>query len=377
MNAIIQAMDVFYNVYFFFLISIVLLLIPLIFYSDFENKYARSYDNMLSGYIVLGSIALFGLRGWDIGTDTAHYVKMFFKMSNFSQLSNAINHGPLAPKDPGFSLLLFYAEKYLNLRIFFIMVATLFVIPLYIAIRRMATINRSVMLFGFACFYYFPLLGINVIRQGLCLSFVILAFTILKNWSLKNFLIFLLLVLIGLSFHISGVIVVVFYFIARLIRINSLYYVVLAITAVLARMSLGLVNLPIIGPMIALNDRIDAYSAGLGTQPPSGLQLSKIVYHSAVFFWAYYNLNKLNDSFYNHIFRLFIALTSFYFLCLNMSYSDRFGVLSWILTPILIGYPMVNYKGIVSKPSLSLTGQYFIFMTYSAYVFILLRPYLK
>lgn len=233
------------------------------------------------------------------------------------------------------------------------------------------------MLFGFVCLYNFTSLGINVIRQGLSLAFIILSFTYTQQGGVKNILLFILFALLGISFHLSGFIIVLMFLITKVVRVNFLYYVVLAITVILAYMKLGLINLPVIGPLIALDDRADAYAAGLGSQPPSGLQLSKIVFHGAILLWSYFNLKSLNDKFYAHLYRLFIGLTAFYFLCLNMSYSDRFGVMSWILSPILVGYPLVNYKNIVKYSSLSLLGQYLIFMTYSFYVYILAKPYLK
>jgi|GEM_PF-2476988 len=378
MNGIFQTYDVFYNVYALFLISIVIMLIPLFYYTDMENRYGKTYDNILCAYIIIGATALFGLRGWDIGTDTAAYLTMFAKMETVSHLPTALSKSsPVQVRDIGFSTLLFYATRFMSPRAFIVLIAFLFVFPLYLAVNRVATINKAFMLFGFVCFFNFTSLGVNVIRQGISLAFIILSFTYTQKGGIKNILLFLILAILGISFHLSGIIIVVMFLITKIVRANFLYYVILAITFILAYMDLGLINLPVIGPLIELDDRVDAYASGLGSQPPSGLQMSKLVFHGAIILWSSYNLNILNNKFYLHIYRLFIALTAFYFLCLNMSFSDRFGVMSWLLSPILVGYPLVNYKNIVKYSSLFLMGQYLIFMLYSFYVYILARPYVK
>lgn len=378
MNGIFQTYSTFYNVYALFLMSIIVLLVPLLYYADMENRYGKSYDKILCAYIILGSTILLGLRGADIGTDTVAYLKMYAKMESVSYLSTVLSKSsPVQVKDVGFTTLMYFASRCMSPRAFMAIIAFLFVFPLYLSVNRMATINKALMLFGFVCLYNFTSLGINVIRQGLSLAFIILSFTYTQQGGVKNILLFILFALLGISFHLSGFIIVLMFLITKVVRVNFLYYVVLAITVVLAYMKLGLINLPVIGPLIALDDRADAYAAGLGSQPPSGLQLSKIVFHGAILLWSYFNLKSLNDKFYAYLYRLFIGLTAFYFLCLNMSYSDRFGVMSWILSPILVGYPLVNYKNIVKYSSLSLLGQYLIFMTYSFYVYILAKPYLK
>jgi len=378
MNGIFQTYSVFYNVYALFLISIVIMLIPLFYYADIENRYAKAYDNVLCAYIVIVATVLFGFRGWDIGTDTAAYLKMYAQMETVSHLSTAWSKSsPVPVKDLGFTTLLYYATRLMSPRAFVALTAFLFVFPLYLAVNKMATINKALMLFGFVCFFNFTSLGINVIRQGLSLSFIILSFTYTLKGGIKNTLLFVILAVLGVSFHLSGIIIVVMFLITKVVRGNILYYIILALTFILAYMKLGLINLPIIGPLIELDDRADAYAAGLGSQPPSGLQMSKLVFHSAVIIWSSYNLNILNNKYYSHIYRLFIALTAFYFLCLNMSYSDRFGVMSWMLSPILVGYPLVNYKNIVKYPTLYLIGQYLIFMLYSFYIYVMIKPYLK
>src|SRR5690606_6581107 len=140
------------------------------FYTDFNDKYGRQYDKIVCAYIVLFTICFFGFRGFDIGRDTPGYLRAFRNVQAQPDLESAMNSYILA-RDPYFNAALYYISKIANERFFIVITAALFILPIQAAVKRITTINRSVLLFGFVCLMNFTSLGTNVIRQGISLSF--------------------------------------------------------------------------------------------------------------------------------------------------------------------------------------------------------------
>ncbi len=362
----IQTPDVFYNVYFLFIVSIMLMLIPLIFYADFENKYARPYDNLLCVYIILGAVTLLGLRGWDVGTDTPAYLRSFHEMQTKSSIESTLQ-GHVISRDPVFNVFTYLTTKITNDRGYLITIAILYLLPIVITANRIGKINKSVLLFGFVCLLNFTSLGINILRQGISLSFLVLATTYVTRLSFKNTILFIVCSTLAISFHFSALIAVLFMILVLFVKSNWIYFATFFVCTVMAYLKLGLINFPVIGPLLELNERISTYATGEASQVPSGLQLSNLTFHLSVIGWSVYNNTLFHDKYYGIISRLFLALSCFFFLCLNISFSDRFGVLSWILVPILIAYPLLNYRGITKYQMITLIGMFLVLGIYTFY----------
>src|SRR5690606_8056944 len=79
---------------------------------------------------------------------------------------------------------------------------------------------------------------------------------------------------------------------------------------------------------------------GKGDREGSGLSLFILVFQFLGIISGLIFRSRIDSNIYDFFYKLYMLLTSLYFLFLNVSFSDRFGVFSWILLPIIIVYPL-------------------------------------
>lgn len=188
--------------------------------------------------------------------------------------------------------------------------------------------------------------GNNVIRSGLCLSFIILAF------SIKNTLIQLLLCFIAINFHKSGLIPIGAFLIASYYKkIN--YEIIWIYCLILSALNLDLS--PLFEMVGFLDNRIDDYI--INTESNSrfyhtGFRIDFIIYSLAPIYIsknAIKNL-RIKNTTYLTIYNSYLIINSFWLLVIRAPFTDRFAYLSWFMIPFLTLYPYLNKKEFNNNP---------------------------
>jgi len=165
----------------------------------------------------LNWILLSGLRHLSIGADTLKYGYFFEQAKNISWINlwnervNIFIHGALG-KDPGYIIFQKLIQLFTgNYRVYLIIIAVIFTVPLGIWIYRNSS-NYLMSFLIYSCMFY-SFFSITGTRQTIATAMVV--FVGYKFIKERNLWVFLLLNLLAASIHFSVICFLPFYFIAN------------------------------------------------------------------------------------------------------------------------------------------------------------------
>jgi hypothetical protein len=181
--------------------SYILLLSSVIFLSPITKK--RETKNIITLFYIF--LLFFACTRFGIGTDYFSYYNIFSGLpASFNNLTllKLASYGI----EPGFSLLIILFKR-LNLSyVQFVAFCSFIPLTLIFFIIQKHSINKTVSLFIFLANYYAVYIE-NLVRQGIAMSIFIYA--ILYLISTKKTINFLIIILIGTTFHVSLIIALI------------------------------------------------------------------------------------------------------------------------------------------------------------------------
>lgn len=273
---------------------------------------------------------LFGGRDELTGADTNAYLWQF---DNYDWINYGIEQGLYftylflnKAGLPSQSILYFFAFFYL--------------LAWALAIRRWSrVIGAEPLLIFFTLFslFFFKSMGINVIRQGLSLAFLLasLSFIFVPK---KNRIIAFVLLAVALSFHFSSVMAVLLfmgaYWSRRVdMRILLLLY---AVTVVLAAANIGILAFKdVLGSLIVQEGKSD-YLTNESELYTVGFKPQFVAFNTIFLLLFLYLRKKVNFTSYEILLRFFILSSCIFFLAFQIPYSDRWGLIGWVAIPFLL-----------------------------------------
>lgn len=353
--------EIFYNKILLF-IKIVIIFINIILLAEyfFKNRIYKNFEKYLILFFSLMYMVVFAIRPIIPYSDTAVYL---YKYENLKTFHDVLEGG----KD-----ILFFIYSYFTKLIFenktgyLFFIAFAYLTPLLIALIRF---KHSFLIFSlFTLTFSFENLGINIIRQGIGLSFFTLALILFFKNKKSSFIYFFVAVL----FHISLLIPVALFFI--LIKIKNLYTasIILMCCSILSVLNINIIsfieNIPIISAIF--EERNQNYSEVVANYKvgfrPDFFLYNYIFILLGYFIYFKFKFIKLEDKRnYLIILNLFIILSSLFFLMFTQSFSDRYGVLSWQLIPLLFLPFILQYKS-----KIGFINIFTIFLFYATISFI-------
>lgn len=247
-------------------------------------------------------------------------------------------------KDVVFNYFMKFCSGIMTVDIFFLLCAFMYIIPLYVAVRRM---------FPQYWFYAFMMLvvsmsfwayGTNGIRNGIATSFFILAITRRNPVNMGIWM------LLGVSFHKSLLIPIAAFIVSRYHTKSENYLkawlVAIPLSLVLGKfwenfiMGLGLVE----------NDRLQGYfeedSEFTEQFSSTGFRWDFLLYSFTGVYagWYFIIKKKFQDPLYIRFYNIYLIANAFWILLIQATFSNRFAYLSWFLLGIVIIYPFLVNK---------------------------------
>jgi hypothetical protein len=297
-----------------------------------KNKMLSKVSTSLAIAFCLIFIFLFGLRKDTIGTDTPNYL---FQFDRFETI------------DFGNDVVMYYIYLLWNLlnlpfQTFLMAMSILFVGIISLSIHKNSIkfdSNSFLILFSFLSLFFFQSLGINVIRQGVSLSFLLLAIinyqndnSVKKAWLLPMF--------ISVIFHFTSIIPIVIYFLIiffKKIKLKFFYFFYLVCFG-LSIVSVSILSFKdYIGFLMVDERRMSSYLSGTDEIYTIGFKPQFVAFNTFfLFYFIYIKDNFLKDEYYDNILKYYITMSGIFFLTFQISYSDRWGLMSWIVIPILL-----------------------------------------
>lgn len=367
------------------IIVLVAVLVSFIFIAEaFSKIYHPKLDLSLLVFCLGLLIVLMGTRDFTTGTDTIRYVRDFQKLQELNAFDfEFIVARSTVGRDPIFVVFSYLVGRAFSASSYIFILAFLFYFLFYSFIKRITDKYFLLHLLVFLCFLFFLSLAVNILRTGLSVMLVLYGLSFLFNnarfMSFKdinkgNAFLALLFIFLGVAFHAASIILVASVVIVACFRGGiSVYILGLLASLVLAYLGYSLENLPLIGQYLAASGRTDLYYSDNATQPPSGVNTYVVVFTMLIL--SYYMLQpreiKMSAT-YSTVAKIYLVLAMFYSFCLNIAYSDRFGIYSWIFIPLLLIYPVVVRRKLYSKQGfyMALFGvMYFLLMLYRISVY--------
>lgn len=222
-------------IYFLLLFLIVVLGI---FFQPLNIKISNKVCDGQTFYVVIIGIfliALCGLRGTEIGNDTGMYRYIFESMSHldWKEYWKEYHYWEV-----GYYFLQFAVSRFWGYQIFLIIAAVLSIGPVVFIIHRYSA-DKVFSFVLYVCFTYYTFC-FSMLRQGIALGFIMLAYHQIRQRNLKCFLI---LTMAAVSFHTSALLFLPIYWIDKIPyqRITILFSAFLMMAAYIFKDNLWLI----------------------------------------------------------------------------------------------------------------------------------------
>lgn len=303
------------------------------------TKYKRSTDELLCYSYLFFSIIYFSLRTLENSIDTLSYKTIYFdSITYFSSLSDYLSANR---KSIIFSFFAYYFAKYFS---FFFFKLFFCLINHFLLFKIVTKLNR------FLGFQYKIVL--------LILFTLIFPYTSIQGGLIMNSISILILLLSTIYFFERKLMYCFLSIITSIMLHQSAFIYAIALITVITLRDLKLIYfktafmLNII--LVYLGFYIFRYFdfelitefndiALLASDYKIGFKTSFILFNSFFFFLFWFlgsNKSKLFDFFY----KLFIVLSIIFFQSFNIAFSDRVGLYSWVLIPIIIFTLLEKYE---------------------------------
>ena len=319
-----------------------------------NKRLARTHIG-LTVIFALAMIAAIGLYPEDLSIDKPRYANMYVR--------SLLEGGSSEFRDPGWAV-----YSYLWGMVFGVHINLFFLLTAFIYVGGVFWMSRSTFPKEYIGYFIvmsagclgFSNYGTNVIRAGIAISLLLLAY------SLKIKTIFrLLLAFIAISFQISMIIPFVAFVGSKFIKQTWLavlfWGVCLILSAADFDMSIIFENLGFV------DERVDKYVGTIddvGGRYNKGFRVDFLLYSIAPMMISFYYLyiKRIKDARYNHIIRTYLLANAVWLLAIRIAYSDRLAYLSWFMIPYLTLYPVIIHNHKFRFPQQILLLVMYVFM---------------
>lgn len=294
-----------------------------------NNKYNN--NALLVFLFLLFSISIYNVE-IQATPDLSNYFNRFSRLDGLKLTDLNFNLG----EEPLFDLLQWLIVNTTGSFNFFLVTAWLIIfLNITFSVKRMFPANYILfVLFSFSCYFIFFSYILNTMRQGLAISFIILAISLLI--TNRDKMLFYLSIVAAPLFHISALPISVVLLITRFFDVKLKYI----LTAWVGAIFLFVTNLNSLLFSRFNHTLMDSYtSEGVLSSYSSTNRLDFLLF--SVFFGVLFLLaskfffNHQNKE-YSELIKYYLILNT-YFLCLGfIGFSDRVASFSWMLIPILI-----------------------------------------
>lgn len=304
---------------------------------ELTNKENLRGNNFLGIFLLIIVVFYAGLRPISFAFgDMGIYARLYedFQENNFIEIRG----------DFLFYFFIKACSKIMSPEIFFLICMFIYTYPLYLVSKRLFKEYWFYAFFMLIVSVSFWSYGTNGIRNGLATSIFLLAIT------QKNKKILLLLLIATVNIHQSLVIVVVIYLITTYFKNTKFIFIFWLLSIPLSLILGGVLETFFLSAGFDGGDKLEGYLSVNEEYQESfsktGFRWDFLIYSSTgVLAGLYFIFKKqLEDTFYTHLFNLFLLTNAVWIIVIRANFSNRFAYLSWFMLGIVIIYPLLKYK---------------------------------
>lgn len=199
-------------------------------------------------------------------------------------------------------------------------------------------------LFSYTLFAFFYSYATMALRQGMAISFILMAISFLINngTDRSNNIKALLCLVVSILFHWTSFPFALATWLLFKFEIKLRYLIVIWITFALMFV-LGIQD-NILSPIFNLIPKLDIYTSTQVLSNYSGVNRNDFFLFSAIWiiycvvFYIYFCKNGT----YKQLIKLYVSFNSIFLLFGFVAYSDRIAGYSWFLIPVIVWYPLLK-----------------------------------
>lgn len=315
----------------------------MLFEKNIKNRQRTRISMTLIFFFLLFFGLLFGSRNEDIGTDTPMYMWQYQNLFRFGAMEET--------REPLYRYLIISLRSISeNPRFFLYFMAFIYVYTIFLFIKNYESsdkknnINKFLFFISIISMPSFLSFGINIIRQGISIGFLLNA---LNSYNKKQYKWTLFFIFFSLNFHFTSLVPIILFSITKIlakVRINLLIYFA---GIVLAYFKVGILALIGYLPFLSQYDpRFSAYiTSDKNWDYNVGFKPQFVIFNTAFLIISLYIKNRIkrNNYEYDRLINYFCLSSFIFFMAFQIPYSDRWGIFSWCVIPLLLS-PLVDMK---------------------------------
>lgn len=272
--------------------------------------------------------------------DTVNYAYVYEMLSDVSSYTDILSGDEII-----FNSFMFHCSKVMDVSFFFLIIEVIYVVPIYLACRKLAGNNSGIMmLFCFAAFSFFSY-GVNGIRNGIACSLIILALSLIQG-STRDKIICVILCLLAIGSHKSTALPVICMLLALFIK-NPRVMFLFWLGSILLSLAVGS-QIENFFVSLGFDDRMDTYlNADEETMEQFstvGFRWDFLLYSCVPIVMGWYLIfrKRIYNNTYLLLLGTYIFANAFWIMVIRSSFSNRFAYLSWFLYPMVLSYPLLK-----------------------------------
>ena len=303
----------------------------------------RSYDYRPIILFSLFYIIFFGLRPISkFFGDTGIYASQYSLLANYGVFD--LEGTEELSSDWLFSLIQKFCASTIDVHLWFMLMMCCYIIPMYKGCKQIDVIHGALlMLFCIGSFQFYTF-SVNGVRNGIACSIMILAVAVLVKHRLFLAAIFSF---IAIGFHKSAALPAAALFFTYYVR-SPKYMFITWIGAICVSLAVG----SLIDTLFSAISYDERLTTELQANDADGLVLEHrfrwdfLLYSSMPIILAAYAIfkRKLYDTAYLLLLGTYMYANSFWVLAIRAMFSNRIAYLSWFIYPIVLAYPLLNFR---------------------------------
>lgn len=303
------------------------------------SKEAGAYSRIAAICFLLLISLLFGFRSIDVGTDTQSYFELFSIMKSYSNISDFYND---VRGDYLFITIMYGFAKFFNYSSFLLLISLLTAYFQYIYIDKVSEKGRKfnflLLVLFLSSLFSMPSIFVNIIRNGLAITILLIfSYYLLLN-DRKRIVIWGGLALLG--HHTIIIPMIMMIAVKYLIKVDiKWFYFLYIIVLCLSILNVGIHQISFLAELGI--DKVNNYIFYEETNYKIGFRLDFALFNTffALLFYFFYRKTKQ----YEFYLKYYLLSSCLFFFWFHIPFSDRMGLYSWIVIPIL-SFLGVNYK---------------------------------
>jgi hypothetical protein len=292
-------------------------------------KVSDKSKNIILMIQVLSVSLFFGLRDASVGADTKIYISVYLNQQTWIDIGLVLIN----------KIIFLFVKSNWKVYLFIIcLISSLNMALTYKIIFRNSSKYINLAYWTLFCMPYTILMDINIIRQGLALSFFMLGISLLH---ISNRKIGIILIMLSCSIHYSMIIVALGFFLFLFLRINFAVSILLIIFSLLVSMSGITESIIKLLPDGYIRGRFLSF---LSLEAGMGL-LMKYLFYMGNYIIMLLISSRIKDRIYSYFSKLMsFFLVSSAFLYISDFTATRFLLSADYLIPLIYVYPLTKIK---------------------------------